>query len=273
LPGSRRILALAAAVALSACVVTTDIERPPQSIVVHAVLDLGAQDQLVLLERSRAGVKIPDGSSSFSPSALPILGASVTITGPNGVAMVAHEDRLTDSTHAVKGVYRLSLAEYGATLEPGGQYVLRVHTDLGDASGTTTIPRGSAAASSAPEPFLRLSDTLRLSWPNVDGAKTYEVRLQSIFDNGPSARLGDSYVIFSDTAVQIPGVARDFDDGLLFLPGISTHVAVSAVDVNYYEYFRQTPDIFLGGKPSRLTGALGVFGSMVPLTVRQLMVR
>jgi hypothetical protein len=272
LPGSRRVFALVALAAMSGCVVTTDVERPPQSIVVHAVLDMGSRDQLVLLERSLAGVKVPDGASSFSPSALPILGASVTITGPNGVAMVAREDRLTDSAHAVKGVYRLSLDEYGATLQPGGRYVLRVHTDLGDVSGTTTLPRGEAATASELEDFFMLSDTLRVSWPRVDGAHSYEVRLHSFYEKDPSS-IYDSYVIFADTAVQIPGSARDFDDGRIFLAGLSMRVVVSAVDANYYEYFRQTSDIFLGGAPSRLTGAIGVFGSMVPVAIRRLRVR
>jgi hypothetical protein len=266
LPGSRRAFALAALVALSACVVSTDIDRPPQSIVVHAVLDMGAHDQLVLLERSRAGVTIPVGSSNFTESALPILGASVTITGPNGIAMIAREDRLTEGNRAVKGLYRLALAEYGATLEPGGRYTLRVHTDLGDASGVTTIPRASAANAGATETFTRNADTLVLSWPRVEGAHTYEVRLQSSLG-------GDAYVIFSDTVMRIPGDARDLEDDILFQPGTSTQVVVSAVDANYYDYFRQTSDIFLGGAPSRLTGAVGVFGAMVPLTVRRLTVR
>jgi hypothetical protein len=50
-------------------------------------------------------------------------------------------------------------------------------------------------------------------------------------------------------------------------------VTVSAVDVNYYDYYRAQSDPFAGAPPSHLTGAVGVFGAYVPMLGGQLQVR
>lgn len=47
---------------------------------------------------------------------------------------------------------------------------------------------------------------------------------------------------------------------------------VAAVDSNYYDY-RVLSDPFVRAPPSRLQGGLGVFGSLVPVTVRTLRVQ
>jgi hypothetical protein len=48
---------------------------------------------------------------------------------------------------------------------------------------------------------------------------------------------------------------------------------VSAVDANYHEYMRIQSDPFAGAPPSRLIGAEGVFGAMVPMLIKSYDVR
>jgi hypothetical protein len=264
--GRRSAIGAGALVVLAGCSETTYVQTAPSQVVVHAVLDKSKRDQLILLERTRAVPPGPQGGTAgqFEP---PILGAQITITAPNGLVMVAREDRLTDSLHATRGLYRLSLDEYGATLVQGRQYVLHIRTDLGEEiSGSTTIPGGAAATASPPEPFNRSTDTLRLSWQRVSDAQSYEVRIQ--YDNPASP-----YFVFADSSISIPGLSRTLNDDVIFFPKSNADVLVSAVDANYYEYYRSVSDPFLGAPPSHLTGAVGVFGSLVPLTVRHLTVQ
>jgi hypothetical protein len=48
---------------------------------------------------------------------------------------------------------------------------------------------------------------------------------------------------------------------------------VAAVDTNYYQYYRVPGDPFTPAVPSRLTGGLGVFGSVVPVYAKRFSVR
>jgi hypothetical protein len=114
--------------------------------------------------------------------------------------------------------------------------------------------------------FFRLRDTLRLSWPRVPGARSYELLLRS-------HRFGDEYRIFTDTTVLIPGTALTLTGDEILPAGASVDVMVSAVDANYYDYYRSQSDPFAGAAPSHLTGAMGVFGSVAPILVTELQVR
>src|SRR5262249_13295463 len=50
----------------------------------------------------------------------------------------------------------------------------------------------------------------------------------------------------------------------VFLPGFRQSASVSAVDVNVYDYYRTMNNAFTGaGLISRVTGGLGVFGSVI----------
>ena len=55
--------------------------------------------------------------------------------------------------------------------------------------------------------------------------------------------------------------------------GLEHQVIVSAVDAAYYRYYRSSSDEFTGATvQGNLTGAQGVFGSLVVVTVRALQV-
>jgi hypothetical protein len=194
-----------------------------------------------------------------------VLGASVSIVTPSGRELAATEDRFDDTSGGIYGQYRVSLDRYGESLVPGSIYTLHITTSIGEVvTGTTTVPRAAAATPSATETFDDNRDTLRLHWPIVDGARSYEVRIQSRYK---------PYVLFADSAATIAGEARSVDNDPIFAPGSLATVTVSAVDANYYDYYRATTDPFTGAPASRLTGGIGVFGSLVPLTVRRLNVR
>ncbi len=257
---------LGACVGRSACSVDETPLAPQQPVlVVHAVLDAGSQDQLILIERALgSGTASP---SSFNFPAAPVLGATVTITAPDGQTLSAVEDRLVDSVGAILGQYRVSLSRFGeAPLVPGGTYALHVHTLQGeDVLGTTTVPPAVATTSSATASFSARSDTLRLTWIQAQGVNSYEVRIV------PSA--SDAYAFFSDSSVALAGTTRNGVDIAVFVAGLRTTAIVSAVDANYYEYYRTASDPFTGAPESRLTGAIGLFGAVVPVLVEILNVR
>jgi hypothetical protein len=59
----------------------------------------------------------------------------------------------------------------------------------------------------------------------------------------------------------------------VFPRGRPVEVLVSAVDMNYYDYYRAQSDPFAGAAPSHLVGAIGVFGAVVPLLLTELQVQ
>ena len=231
----------------------------------HAILDAGRPEQIFRLTRDLAGARATHDSTYLNDNEAAVFGATVAIVAPNGLAMIAHAD-------TVKGQYRLALADYGATLVPGEQYRLDIHTLQGETiTGTTTIPMATPVTTSSPvEQFNMRTDTLRLAWPRVAGARSYEVRIQRdvAFDTS-------TYSVFADSTLRIAGLAESITNGdriFAFDPrfGVHNDVMVAAVDSNYYDYYRIFNDPFLGAPPSRLAGAVGVFGSMVSIVRRTL---
>lgn len=242
-----------------------NLEDPAPSsqpiLVVHAVLDTWALSRNVLVYRARTGAR--DTNAVIVAGDEPVAGALVTITPPNGSPIAAA--RLADSSGAccVPGEY---LFNSGLVLIPGGTYSLHVRTASGEeVSATTTIPQAPQLMGLAVKDFLRLRDTLRLSWPRVPGARSYEVIL--------SSRSLGLYRTFTDTTVVLPGTTLTLDGDMVFPAGDRVGVLISAVDANYYDYYRAQSDPFAGVAPSHLTGAVGVFGSIAPILVTALEVR
>jgi len=105
---------------------------------------------------------------------------------------------------------------------------------------------------------LSSNDSLTLTWPRVAGAIAYDV----------SVSLKGSLVFeaFADTSIVLSTRTKTSNGSLAFYPGFTHQIVVSAVDVNYYDYYRHSSDLFTGSGPiSHLDGAVGVFGSIVPI--------
>jgi hypothetical protein len=231
---------------------------------VHAVLNASVLTQVVLVERTLTGAQ-PVGDSVFnaadpirSDGGIPVSGAAVALIDSAGFEVSGTED--TSDGHGT-GVYRISLT---SPLRPGGRYSLRVRTTQGETvTGDTRIPSPVTSSTGAlTRTFNRDHDTLTIEWNAAPFARAYAVRVESPF--GP-------YFLFSDsTQLRLVGDARNPFAGNfehLFIPGFRQDALVAAVDSNFYDYYRTNNDPFTGaGLINRLTGGLGVFGALFPLT-------
>jgi hypothetical protein len=263
---------------LAPCVTACEIEkvsipRTEPRLALHGVLSATASTQVVLLERTRAGLvqltapPFDLGSPVVSDEGIPESGALVTLTTPGGHTLLAVEDYLIRDDRQGHGFYRFPLL--GFNLERGGTYRLSVRTAKGDLlTAETVVPFGVAADAAVPRPFDRVRDTLLLEWPAARGARSYLVRVETPF--GPRTFFTDS------TRVRLGGDLRNVDlDELprVFIPGFPQAVTVSAVDSNFYDWFRSHNDALSGtGLVNRVRGGLGVFGSLVRLQFHELRV-
>jgi hypothetical protein len=225
-------------------------------LVVHAVLDTRATLQRVLISRAATGGLDSNGARRTDDE--PVVGAEVTIISPTGVSMPA-------TAAATPGEYEIQPNQFGVDVAQGGAFSLHIRTPLGEeVTGTTTVPVAPAMDTVPLHVFFRQRDTLRLAWPAVPGAQSYEVVVQSL--DIPEYRK------FTDTTIVLPGTALTITGDDVF-PYAPVNVMISAVDANYYDYYRAQSDPFAGTPPRGLTGAYGVFGSIAPMLVDQLQVR
>lgn len=246
----------------SACVDQTGVTPNAKSVVIHAVLDASARDQFVIVQTT-TGVESQQRD---------VIGATVSITTPSGAVLAGEQVQDTGAV-TVKGVlppvstrYKFSFSRIGAIV-PGGTYHLHVVVPDGrEASGLTTVPSADPTSAVSPLPEFSYSrDTLSLAWHGSKGASAFEVYIESS---------RSSFSLFADTTVSVPGRAEDSNGRPAFWPGLAHRVAVSAVDANYYDYYRRTSDIFTGrGIITHLDGAVGVFGSIVPVALYSFTVR
>ena len=258
-----RTLAAGCLVWLIAC---QNLEGPASAttpqLLVQAVMNAGTDMQVVIVSRTRTGLSatVSGGIGDNEP----VLAAKVTVIAPNGTVMVASEH---DSVcECAPGMYTIHPFSSGIDLRQGGTYTLHVRTTLGEeVSGATTIPVDTQRVIGVPgRVFLPAQDTLRLTWSRVPGARRYEVSI--------GRPLTAEHQIFTDTTITLPGNTLDPAGDSIFPVG-PVEVLVSAVDVNYYDYYRAQSDPFAGAPPSHLTGAVGVFGSIVPILIAELQVR
>jgi len=252
---------------LAACEIEeVAIPRTEARLAMHSVLSASAATQVVLLERTRNGsvalfappfdLADPIGSDEGIAES----GALVTLTTPSGQTLSAQEDLLGRGDGKGAGIYRFALP--GAALERGGKYVLLVITTRGEAlRAETSVPQGSVAGAASPRVFDRARDTVVIEWPAVAGARSYFVRIETPF--GPRS------FFTNETRVRLTGDVRNIEvAGLprVFIPGFPQAVTVSAVDSNFYDWFRTHNDELSGrGLVNRVTGGLGVFGAIVRL--------
>jgi hypothetical protein len=260
--------AAALAIALAGCDIgkVTLAETIP-SLVIHSVLSVNATSQGVLLERTLTGaVTLPD--TQFDPTdpivsagGVPVVGALVELIDSAGNVVRGTEDLTQASNGKGAGSYHIPLA--GADLRRGARYQLHVHTLEGeDATAFTRVPNPEVTSSGAlSRTFNRDHDTLAISWNATPGARAYAVRVESPF--GPFFLFTDSLGIRFSGQLRNPFAA---DLQHLFIPGFRQDVVVSAVDSNFYDYYRTNNDPFTGsGIISRITGGIGLFGAVVNL--------
>jgi hypothetical protein len=265
---SERICALGLlALLVAACEIEkVSIPRTDGRVALHSVLSATASSQVVLLERTRTGSVYVVGppfdlaDPLITDKGIAESNALVRLVTPDGQTLVGREDNTVRSDGKGYGIYRFDIA--GAALVRGATYRLLVQTLAGEnLSAETSVPAGVAAEVATPRAFDRVRDTALVEWPAAAGARSYFVRIETPF--GPRTFFTDS------TRVRLTGDLRNVDTDALrhvFIPGFPQAVTVSAVDSNYYDWYRSHNDAISGaGLVNRVQGGLGVFGALVRL--------
>lgn len=251
----------------------TPIAPTTPQVAVEGVLNPSVSSQVVLLERTRAGlvyvISPPNDTEDpvTSDEGIPESGATVTLVTPSGRAIQAIEDSDVNGGKG-QGVYRISLS--GDSLVRNQPYQLLVRTAGGQTlSATTSVPDGIATRDGNVYPrFDRSRDTFSTSWMASATAKSYLIRVDTPF--------GPRQFFTQSTSLELPGMLRNADVQELphlFFPGFTQTVTISAVDANFYDWFRTHNDVISGeGSVNRINGGVGVFGSLVVLQLNNLVV-
>lgn len=277
--GTRWIGGLLSAILLAACESTpVEVGSPTASIVVHAVLNPDASEQVVLVESSLTGRVDINEALKFdvldpirTAGGSPISGADVRLLADGDSVGV----RATETLVKTRGTGRYVVPRSLLALQPGRRYRLRLRTaDAREVTGETLVPGappgwsvgvGAVATSVVLD---RSRDTLQLRWSAVRDARTYAIRIETPY--GPWALFADS------TQFSLSGGLRNyFAPGLpsVWFPGFVQTASVVAVDANFYDYNRSGNDPFGGtGLISSVRGGLGVFGSVVNMLRREVSV-
>ena len=257
---------VAAACAVACDLGSVTVARTSPSVVVHAVLNASAPNQVVLVERTLTGaITIPD--TTFNPNdpivsagGIPVSGATVEISDSAGTVYTGVEDKTVLTNGQGAGVYRVTMDG----LQRGARYMLRVHTAEGEElTAFTRVPSPEVSSTGGfTRTFNRDHDTLVVSWKAAAATRAYALRIESPFS---------PFFLFTDSLqFQITGNVRNlFADELqhVFIPGFRQDLLVAAVDSNFFDYYRTNNDPFTGtGIISRVKGGLGLFGSMVVLS-------
>ena len=150
------------------------------------------------------------------------------------------------------------------TVTPGRRYRLAVATPDGTiVTGFTRVPVATRLPDSLVA-FDRVRDTLRLRWDAATATRIYGIRMDTPYG---------AFFLFSDsTRFDLTGTLRNFfahDLPAAFIPGFRQDVTVTAVDTNYFDYYRSRNDPFSGtGIINHLTGGFGFFGSIATIERR-----
>lgn len=252
-----RLAALGSVVLLVGCMDRTPVAPTANAIVVHAVLDPSTRDQYVVVQTAPGRVD----------DARALTGAAVVLILPDGRRVTAAEETnkgtvlLKSFATMPKTIYHFALGQLGFSLVPGATYGLEITAPDGRVvRGHTTVPAAAPATVISPVRNLYMfADTARLTWPRVAAARSYEI---AVLPENPNASTPQAILV--DTAVALFADLRTANGGDLFTTGFVNDVDVTAVDSNYYDYYRRSSDIFTGiGLINHLDGANGLFGSVV----------
>ncbi len=275
-PWTRGALVAPLAALLAGCELgSVTVVSPTPGVVVHAVLNPDAPEQVILLEETQVGrIDINDGIR-YNPlepvrtaGGIPLSDADVRLLADGDTAGV----RATETVVSGRKTGRYVVPRAALAIEPGRRYRLRVRTAAGAVvTGTTTVPTANAGQPAVPvqgTALTRSTDTLRLAWGAVADAAIYGIRVET--PEGP-------WFLFSDsTRFALAGGLRNFFvRGLpyVFYPGFTQPLAVIAADRNFYDYNRSGNDPFGGsGLISSVQGGIGLFGSVRVLVRRDVAV-
>lgn len=259
------VLVLALVVFLGGCKIEeVEIPRTKPRIALHAVLSATAPSQVMLLERTRTGSVTIMGepfeleNPFVNDEGIAEPDALATLVAPDGQVFIGREDLTPGGSGA--GVYRFPIP--GSLLDRSGSYRLTVVTTTGETlRSETSVPDGVAAEVAKDTTFDRAADALLLAWPRAARARSYLVRIETPF--------GPRIFFTADTSVRLTGELRNVNLSTLrhvFIPGFPQAVTVSAVDSNFYDWYRsQNGELSGEGLINRVQGGLGVFGSLVRL--------
>ena len=274
---SRAKWAVLALSLVGGCLDHTPLGPGADVVLVHAVLNPTRSVQHVDVRHSTTNYP------SYT-AGLPVHGATVTLTAPDGTVHVAPEVLTPGNPLDTLNIVARYDVDLGV-LTTGTPYHLRVVTADG------TITDGDAIVPAAPPPqflaerrFDPAKDTLRFAWPRAAGARAYEVRIIPQLDStnviftDSSGRAyynlyayGD-FLAYVDTSVVIPGTASQQGQPV-FQTGGHYVVIVSAVDNHYYDYFSHESDPYTDTPLlSSLRGGIGVFGAVVPIVWQSIVV-
>lgn len=265
--GVVRVLLSVSFSATGGCKFTEVVNAPPGDpvLVVQAVLNAARQDQSVLVQRSQAG-ETQGG----------IGGAVVELTDLDPRSCPAPTVLLAEVTSSTPGAPPTGLYQTPfCPLEPGDRVTLRVVTpDAHVVTGSTRIPgirsivirAGGTEAQFAPASLAmdRTRDSLSVT---VDLMLARALQLEAV---RATAGEDPSLSVTTDTtSVSVPGDLVDLsgDGRAVFRAGAYYEVTAAALDTNYFDFVRTITNPLTGrGFINHLTGAVGVFGSIAPLT-------
>jgi hypothetical protein len=235
----------------------TVIPATDPAVVVHAVLNPDLNVLIVLVERSLTGAENVgttfDPNNPIAGNGIPISGATVKLTGPDGFVWTGFQQRPNT------GVYQIDFDTLHKAVR-GRRYDLSVTAPEGAVvTGSTVVPNLPGLTALPTRSFNRDHDTLRVSVSQTAPFRALWLRIETGTD---------PFDLFSvDRDLSVSGLIRNPSSNNLphvFLPGFQDEVIVAAVDTNLYDYYRSGNDPFTGtGLITHLIGGYGLFGSVV----------
>ncbi|MFN2397426.1 MAG: hypothetical protein ABR543_02095 [Gemmatimonadaceae bacterium] len=251
-------------------------------VVVHSVLSTAVGEEVILVERSLTGRVSFDTSLAFDPDdpivssgGVPVSGADVTIASDNCPPAPAVEDLTIRGDGRGAGVYRYRNTPLNTPPPPpfqcvraqivrGLRYYLRVVDPTGIVvTGATTVPdaltSGTLIRTHSLDPER---ETLTFDLDTARLHSRYFIQIETPY--GP-------FFLFTDRPhVNIPGTIRNHlvrGHPPVFVPGFRQSVQASAVDTNFFDYYRSRYDpLSTTGPISHLVGGTGLFGSVLRLS-------